>query len=235
MGETNTIYFRVWQQAYDINFHIMVSKVAAGDEPDNTALWGNQAAIMRCNSSEPLMVDIRNGGSYTPSNPIHLQDLATWYEYWMVLDNSYAEDETQAGVGGYEVYVKGPADAEPRLLTWGGDTTVTKLDYRNQAFTSLKSIVLIQNASTGPNIWLLDDIYQTSGMDLTTPGQGNGGDTWCGMDVDGNDFDTGDFLGWVYVEDTDTDAGWVYSYSLGGFVYLSTCPGESGGWVYVLN
>jgi len=233
-NQTATISFRVWQQSYDGSWLVMVSKVGAGEEPDNTALWGNQAAIARFSGNEPLMIDARNGGSYTPSNPVFLPELASWYQYWYVLDNSYDAEGNQAGVGGYSVYVQGPNDAEPQLLSWGGDQTVTDLDFRNQAQTSLKTLVLIQNAEKSPGIWLIDDIYMTSGMNLSDPTDPNAVSQWCDLDKVGGDVDTGDFLGWVYVGDL-TGSGWVYSYSLGGFVYISACPGDSGAWVYVLN
>jgi hypothetical protein len=229
---TGTIFYRVWVSGYVNSFITAVSKVDGAEEPNGTALWGNQSAILRFPGGEPLRMDARNGGAYVPSNPEFLYDVNTWYNVWLVLDNSFAADETQAGVGGYEIYVQGPNDAAPVLRSFGGETTATFLDFRNQAFTSLKSFMMWQSGTAGTDIWLIDDIYQASGKDLSNPTVETVG--WCGIDTVGGDVDTGDFMGWIYVGDL-SGAGWVYSYSLGGFVYVSACPGDNGAWVYVLN
>jgi hypothetical protein len=229
----STIFYRVWVSGYVNSFITAFSKVDGAEEPNGTALWGNQSGLYRFPGSEPLRMDARNGGAYVPSNPDFLYDLATWYKVWFYIDNSFAADETQAGVGGYEIYIQGPNDAAPVLLSFGGETTATFLDFRNQAFTSIKSFMMWQSGTAGTDIWLIDDIYQTPGKVISEPNT-DVVEGWCGMDLVGGDVDTGDFMGWIYVGDL-SGAGWVYSYSLGGFVYVSACPGDSGAWVYVLN
>jgi hypothetical protein len=228
-----TLYYRVLMTDYDINYHVMLSKVAVGDELDNTALWGSQAVILRDNGADPLQWDARDGSAYINSNPTFLPDLNTWYEVWIQVDNSFV-DGVQAGIGGYSVYVKGPSDAEPMLLTFGGDTIKSKLDFRNQAETSIKTLVLIQDNGDSPNVWLIDDIWEyDSGLTTAEPG----GTNWCGWDIAaGDNVDTGSWMEWVYVGLCPNGApGWVYSYNLNSWIYVAGCPSSGGSWVYVPN
>lgn len=223
-----TVTFRIWQESYNLEWHVMVSKVEAGKEPDNTSLWGNQSAIMRYNTAQPLKVDIRDGGSYEPSNPPFLPELEQWYQYWMVLDNFYDAQGNQAGFGGYEVYVQGPEDDQPRLLTWGEGIRRARLEFRNQSQASLKTLVLCQTSQHPANIWLIDDIYMAPGVNLPIerPAQ------WCGLPKAGSDVDTGTWLGWLHVGEV-TDPGWGYCYLLERYLYIPACPQPEGGWVWV--
>jgi hypothetical protein len=230
-----TLYFRLWQATFEHNMHIMVSKVPAGDEPDNTALWGNQAAIMRFNPGEPAVIESRNGGSYVPSNPDLVHELTDWYEYWMVLDNSYDSEGNQAGVGGYEIYVRGPGETTPRLLTWGGETTVSFLDFRNQAQAPLETVVLHQNSVFGSGTWLIDDLFLAPGEVLTSPYEPTIAEEWCGFEKVGSDVNTGDWMGWLNVGDATTAPGFAYSYGLDSYVYIGSCPDSNGAWTYVFD
>ena len=223
--EQATVYFRLWQSAFELNWHVMFSKVPAGEEPENTSIWGNQSAIIRY---FPSGIDAHSGG-YVPSNPRLTPELATWYDYWVVLDNSYDANDEQVDVGGYQVYVRQPGEIEPTLMTWGTDATFDRLVFRNKEKASIKTMVLTQHGQHPGNVWLIDDIYFSPGVNISGIGH-----KWCGRDKVGWDVDTGDFLGWIWVGEA-TGAGWAYSYDLDGFVYLSACPDTSGAWVYVLN
>jgi hypothetical protein len=109
------------------------------------------------------------------------------------------------------------------------DQPRTKLSMRNQAFDSLKTIVLIQTAQFDEsNIWLIDDIYMTLGACLSDPRTGDSCEIWCEYPVVDGHADTGSWLGWLYV----ATEPWVYSYVLDGWLYVPDCPDAAGGWVY---
>ena len=228
VNTVGTLYFRIWQSDKDLNWHVMVSKVAAGDEPNNTPIWGNQAAVLRYNKTEPEGSLYAFGGGYLLPQPAFSPAPGNWYDYWIILDNAY-HGEVQADTAGYSIYRKGPDDTWPALMAWGVDQPRTKLPMRNQAFDSLKAIVLIQTAQFGVNTWLIDDIYMTLGACLSDPRTGDSCESWCEFPVVGGHADTGSWLGWLYV----ATEPWVYSYALDGWLYIPDCPDATGGWVYV--
>ena len=228
VNSVGTIYFRIWQSDKDLNWHVMISKVAAGDEPNNTPIWGNQAAILRYRPAEPEGSLYAHGGAYLQPQPAFSPALESWYEYWIILDNAY-DGEVQIDTAGYSIYRKGPDDTGPSLMAWGTDQARTKLPMRNQAFESLKAIVLTQTQQDAANIWLIDDIYMTLGACLSDPRTGDSCESWCEFPVVGGHADTGSWLGWLYV----ATEPWVYSYALDGWLYIPDCPDATGGWVYV--
>jgi len=230
-NESATLTFRIKQETHDVNWHIMVSKVEAGGEPEisyDGGVWSNQAVILRYNTNLPLSVDARSGGNYVDANPIFLPDINEWYQFWIILENFYNPTGEQAGIGGYEVYVQGPAEVQPRLLTWGEGIGSARLDFRNQEKASLKALVINQNAQHPPNRWFIDDIYMAPGVNLPIerPAQ------WCGLPKAGSDVDTGTWLGWLHVGEV-TDPGWGYCYLLERHLYIPVCPQPEGGWVWV--
>jgi hypothetical protein len=217
-----TVYFRIWQQSLDLNWYVMISKVAAGEEPDNTVIWNNQAAILRYASTEPGGSLSAHGGSYLLPQPSFSPSPGHWYEYWIILDNAY-DRVVQAETAGYSIYRKGPGEAWPRLMAWGTDQPRTKLPFRNRSFGSLKSIVLIQTPSAPANVWLIDDIYMRHGACLSTDCE-----NWCGYPILDGHAETGSWLGWLYV----AKEPWVYSYVLDSWLYIPDCPDATGGWVW---
>jgi hypothetical protein len=238
LNGTGTVYFRVWQQGYDLTYILIGSKVAAGEQPDNTAIWGTMSSIFRYGGADPFAWDARDGSAYQPSNPSVTPDLQTWYDVWMVMDNSYDDQGTQTGT--YQVYVQGPNDSDPVLMSFGSGMT-TDLAYRSQVEDTIKTLSIASNAfNVGKDPWLIDDIYFTQGACTTNPTMGgtcDGGVDWCGETPDDNGWlDSGDFLGNINVSLAPGGTGWVYSFELATFVYLTDCPPSSGGaWVYVLN
>ena len=227
VNSAGTLYFRIWQSSLDLNWHVMISKVAAGEEPENTLVWLDQAAIFRYNRTEPEGSLYAHGGGYLLPQPAFSPAPGSWYDYWIILDNGY-DGEVQADTAGYSIYRKGPDDTGPSLMTWGVDQPRTKLPMRNQAFDSLKAIVLVQMDQFGFNSWLIDDIYMTLGACLSDPRTGDSCESWCGYPVVDGHADTGSWLGWLYV----ATEPWVYSYALDSWLYVPSCPDATGGWVY---
>lgn len=229
VGETATIYFRLWRGTDGGNWHVMTSKVAANEFADGVSLYGEMATIVRSTGSStdaPRELQAHTGG-YTVSTPNVVGPAGEWREFWMVV---YNLDSPLDG-DGWELYVKAPNDPAPAIVTFGGDNPFTRLTIRNKSVSSLKSFILHQNSSIeNQSVYLIDDIYQSSGKNLETPGSES---DWCGMvKLPSGDVDTGSFLGWIYTEGS-SGSGWVYSYSLEKFVYVASCPAESGSWVYV--
>ncbi len=230
LGETGTVYWRMWQDGYLMNYHFMLSRVPAGEEPQRTALWSHMAAVMRINGADPVDLEVRDGSSYIHSNPPVVPALETWYEFWMVAHN------TSNGAGTYEIYRRAPGETEPQLLTWGDNRT--SLDFRNTDPDSIKTLVLNRNTDDNTDvgqIYLVDDIWFSAGENLTTPGDevpdcDNPWADWCDEDGDGW-VDTGaEFLHWIYFDGT----GWVFVEEMDQWVFL---PAEnvtsSGAWTYL--
>lgn len=74
-------------------------------------------------------------------------------------------------------------------------------------------------------------------LTLTDPDAG-AEDTWAGYPVtDGTLVDTGGFLGWLFIGETGQRTDWVYSFSLGNYLYLpeASAANPGGSWVWVLN
>lgn len=232
---TGTIFFRVWQSDYDMNYHMISSKIAAGDLPDGAALWSNFSSVLRYrNATEPFQWDAHSGG-YIATNPTFLPEILTWYNVWLVLDNSGYVDNagtvTQPN-GGWKVWVQGPSDSAPFQLAWGANA-ITTLQFRNQAKESIKAFVLSQNGDGGSLFpWLIDDIYFTMGEDTSNPLDGGSGSAWCDYPVDGNLVDTGDWMGYLYIAG---ESGWVYNYDLANWIYLPDCGSADGAWAYVIK
>ena len=217
-----TVYFRIWQSSLDLNWHVMISKVAAGEEPDNTVIWDNQAAILRYISTEPEGSLTAHGGGYLLPQPSFSPSPGHWYEYWIILDNAY-DGVVQADTAGYSIYRRDPGESDPVLMAWGTDQPRTKLSFRNQSFSSLKSVVLIQSPQAGQNTWLIDDLIMRHGACLSIDCV-----NWCGFPILGGHAETGSWLGWLYV----AAEPWVFSYALDNWLYVPSCPDAIGSWVW---
>ena len=169
----------------------------------------------------------RNGTAY---EAIDLFNANVTYKIWLVIDFN---------LNFYEAYIQGGQ--------WASQTKINTIDtsgiwlFRaNPGADVVVQYFLVAlsrgNAAEEKGIdpTYFDNIaVDTTGQNLTTPVVANGNE-WCGITKVGGDVDTGDFMGWIWVGDA-TGAGWVYSYSLDGFVYVSACPDASGAWIYILN
>lgn len=229
IGRTGTVRFRIYMSSYELDWHVTLSKVASGDEPDDTSIWSHSASVLRYNSAEPQDVDAHTG-SYTPSNPTFLPELGTWYDYWITINNSY--DENQGQTGSYSVYVQGPNDTEPKALTFGGNQAL-KLTIRNQEYSSIKTLVLVQTTLYGNGVWYIDDIYFAPCETLSCCGCPDE-DTWCTsylIEYQGNKafIDTGDLLGWLYLPHGPSSQ-WVWAFSISSWIYFPNCPETTASW-----
>lgn len=216
-----TVFFRMYMTDYELNWHVMLSKVAAGDEPHDIPIWSHNAAILRYNPSEPRDVDVYSGG-YRSFSPTFLPSLNTWYNYWIVIEN--LTDPDSEDVGTYTVYVQGPNDAEPRALTFNDNAN---LQINGMDYSPVKSLVLIQTTQHGNGIWLIDDIYFAP-LDMLNRDAGPGSNTWCSnylIQHIGNRayIDTDQYLGWLFLPH-GSSSRWVWSLSLSSWIYFPYCP-----------
>ncbi|MCD8481189.1 MAG: hypothetical protein LR015_00020 [Verrucomicrobia bacterium] len=66
---------------------------------------------------------------------------------------------------------------------------------------------------------------------VASTGEGGGDNSWAGFPIVDGWVDTGDWLGWLYVE----YAPWIYSQILNNFLYIPEEPSAHGVWAYALK
>jgi hypothetical protein len=136
-------------------------------------------------------------------------ELGKWYHYEVTVDPSAQTYDVKIWVDGTADPILNVAD-----LTYAGPISGVIGRVEWQPFGN--------NDCTGLDAYI-DNIKITQGVDPSS--------TWAGYDIDQNGWaDTGSWLGWVYVQ----MAPWVYSDSLGSWIYMQEPnPTDPGVWGFV--
>jgi hypothetical protein len=239
MNGTGTIFFRLWQAGIGCPYVLGFTRYLADEVPACAPDWGYQSGVFRFrNDADPTFMDAYSSSGYIPEEPSFNPEIETWYKYWIVINNSFdTSQDPAASTGTYQIWRQGPNDAAPyHIIYSSGDSTVLDLGFRNPDPLPIKAFMMIEDNLGTDDVYLIDDLYSTLGADTTDPTVPVNDTQWCGMDKQAMDtIDTGGFLGWIYVGSATGAPGWVFSYTLNSYVYVASCPGTSGGWVYVPN
>lgn len=134
---------------------------------DQAALLADAASGARFNNFEAYgrivtngtQFQVRNGGGFTEGANSYTIAPDTWYNLWLVLDNTAFT---------YKAYVQGPSDAGP--VQYLGGTATGDFAFRTTATPhgNLISYLLDSNATSGNTYF--DDIYlDTAGANLSNP------------------------------------------------------------------
>ncbi len=215
-GRKGVVFFRLWQASYDLNWHVMLSQVAAGERPEGEGtLWRDQAASLRFSGREPFVLDAHDGSSYLSSDPQVSPILEEWSDVWIVIDNDQQV---------YRIYRQDSNASSPELITWGPG--IADLSFRNKAREAIKTLVLSQNEMIGDGMWLIDEIFMAVES-------GEAREYWADWSDDLVDrwIHTGDFLGEIYIGEEEWvsvrrgDLGWIY--------LPEWNVGPSGAWVVI--
>ncbi len=176
-------------------------------------------AMMRINAGTSGF-ELRDGGSYVP---VTLLETDTPYQVWIVVDYTlnYMEVFMQGGTGDYA------SQTSIGVAAFRVDPAAEQtVDY----FAIGCSDGTLAEPK-GVDYFLFDNVaIDTTGQNLATPSIAEPV-TWAGYTVDGNgNANTGDWLGIINV----THAPWVYSWSMGAYLYIEEANvTDGGGWVYV--
>lgn len=241
-GTSSTIYFRYIQAGPSNQFLLGTTYK---DPPANNELGWSQAVRWADYSSlwvtpEDGLVDLRDGSATLNEATGFAFENNVWYEMWQVVHNTF---DGSTSTGTHQLYIKGPNDSEPWVVTVGSDPVRDYGNFRlapveNDQPQALKYVMIATHSGnpSAPNAgdpWLIDDLYQTAGVVISTPGTDPEPTTWAGFAIDAQgNCDTGDFLGLVNVNAGD----WIFVYDLDAFVYLPEANvGADGAWGYVPN
>lgn len=152
---TGTLFFRMRSTSVGGAGAEKVDWVAGSSDMADSDDWGDYEGYIRLAEDitpGDIDVDVRNGGSFSEVGPAAPD---TWYNVWLVLDNT--NDET-------DVYFNtGTADA-----TSAGTESFTSAGFRNGTANPLIRLMVVnnENGTTG----YIDDVYiDTSGENLTNP------------------------------------------------------------------
>lgn len=159
-GTTGTIFarFRSSSGGVDVAFGssdlpqaTLFADAGSGSRFDNYEAYGR----LQNNGTE---YQVRDGNGFTTGAPLSIS-VDTWYNLWLVTDNTAAT---------YKAYVQGPGDANP--VQYLGGTATGDFAFRGGGAPhgSLISYLIDSNA-TSPNTFF-DDIYvDSAGQNLTNP------------------------------------------------------------------
>jgi len=174
-GTTGTLFarFRSSSGPVDVAFGssdivqaTLLSLAADGARFDNFEGYGRI-------QTDGTQYQVRNGGGFITGANSRTISTDTWYNLWLVLNNTAAT---------FKAYVQGPGDANP--IQYLGGTATGDFAFRTGGAPhgSLISYLIDSNA-TSPNTYF-DDIYvDTAGENLTNPATGV---VITPGDVDGN-------------------------------------------------
>ena len=240
-GASSTIYYRYIQAGPSNQF--LLGTTYKDAPPPNESGWSQGVRWSDYSSlwvtPEDGLIDLRDGSSTIDEATGFAFENNVWYEMWQVVHNTF---DGSISTGTHQLYIKGPNDSEPWVVTVGSDPVRDYGNFRlapveNDQPQALKYVMIATHSGnpSSPNAgdpWLIDDLYQTAGVVVATPGEGFG--SWAGfpiIDAAGN-CDTGGFLGWINVNTGD----WIWSYSLNTYLYMpESNVGSGGAWGYVPN
>jgi len=216
-GGTGRLSFRAMITGTSLAWHITLADNYPVD------VFGDNAVIVRVSPSDNGVVGARDGGSYLKTNPELSMTFGEFYEFVIEVDNAAAT---------YQVYAKGPTDADFQLLTFGAGMTST-LNFRttNYSGNDLSVVTIATNGGSDVNphdndAYLIDDLMIEADGSVAT---------WAGFPLeDGRYVYTDDWLGTLDL-DQWFDTGWAWSWRLMKWVYIPGEPSETGGgtWAYV--
>lgn len=242
VGEVATMYFRYYQTGPFNGVHIGTTNQTVDPELSEEELlathsFGSYEVLVKMHQNDGFQV--RDASDYKFVEGFTDMEENVWYEFWIVIDNSDAQE--------YKTYVRGgdmfptqtllqvpelDADGNPTGNTF--DTALFR-NGRNEPQT----VILLgafggnPNAPVIPDPHYFDDFYMDfSGENLEAPvSYDNGGATWAGYPVDANgDVDTDSWMGFLNV----TNKPWVWNYSLSKWLYIDEPASDApGGWAYV--
>ena len=254
-GETATLFWRYYEVGPSNNFHMCFTEVPKQYDEEaeqwvQPSTWPQLETIFRIGQSDNLAeTTIRDANRYprlgvgdTPETFVpFVYTSGVWYNMWMVVHNT---DDPFDDF--YQVYVQGGEFEEPKVLN------VEQLDYstgeltgeypdfawfRNGTTEPLVTIVLGTESGTvgnpfGGDVWYVDDVYISSGVNITSPVDIEPPPAiWHGLVVDEDGaVDTGDWLGLITVVDMDAD--WGYAHHVGAHVYVGNIS-AAGGWIFL--
>jgi hypothetical protein len=171
-------------------------------------------------------------GASFPAPPIN-----EWEEYWIYVDNA-------ADI--YNVYTRSSSTGnevkEMYILSSDG-VAPPQPDATFVASTDQPIIAVYYGTSAGnpgsasagyPQYYDNYYMWVGNGARLETPTM-TPPTGWCGMEKANGAVDSGSFMGWIYVGDASEAPSWVYCYTLNSWVYVASCPGTAGAWVFVPN
>ncbi|MDA7930346.1 lamin tail domain-containing protein, partial [Akkermansiaceae bacterium] len=150
-GSTGTVFYRMRRDG-GVNISIGTSDQAV----PGTAFSEFEAQM---NNQGDDVLKVRDGGGFTDVD--QFAD-GTWYEVWMVVDNS---------ADTYQVYLKGGALSERTLLDAGAQTD---FGFRNGSAASAMETFFARTGNGQSGTWLIDDIYLAEGENLGNPASGLG-------------------------------------------------------------
>lgn len=158
-GTTGTVFTRFRSSAggvdiafgsSDIDQATLLAAAADGGRFDNFEAYGR----IQNNGTE---YQARDGGGFTTGSPLAITT-DTWYNLWLVLDNSATT---------YETYIQGPSDPNPVQYLAGGTGTFA-FRTTGTPHGSIISYLIDSNATTPDTFY--DDIYvDPDGENLTNP------------------------------------------------------------------
>ncbi len=207
--------------ANNANWYVMLSDLAA------PAAFDEHAAVVRwvTGAGDFGVLQVGHGDTYENlgiDGVRLLPQTDRWHNFWLVLNA-----DTSAGAS-WSLYWQGPSDTLPQgPLALLDDPDVSAFEFWRQPDSPIQTISIgtildYSGGASSLDYWIIDDIYVSDGLDLTTaePAQ----PTPCDEYVD-----TGSFLGWIYLQCD----GWVYSETLGWLFISEEHLTATGGWVFM--
>ncbi|KAF0095889.1 MAG: glucosyl hydrolase family protein [Puniceicoccaceae bacterium 5H] len=211
-GTTATVYQRI---AVDDPILDLTFGVAASSPISSAASY---AAMLRF-QMDSNHLEALDGSTVVEASDDFLQ-LETWYEVWLVIDQT---------AGTYSVYLKGGSNYPQQTLV------AQDLDLGQDAGNALTAFGLILDPSSGSRGGLcLDDLQiDLGGVNLTTPSgvQAPRYSPWSAVPHIRNE-DAVKYTSWGRI--WDRDYPWIYQRSWQGWWYLpdDAASPEAGGWAW---
>lgn len=220
----STFYLRVYSPTTNFDAGWSISFTDGIDK-----FWADNEVLMRITSSG--LVEARSVSSQKSLGTVELN---TWYEYWIVVNNS---------ANTYQVYARGGHFGTEQILA-ESELFEDTFNFRLSQVNTFKRFCL--NFSTGGEtdkrgrdpLYIDDMFYDPTGMNLTTPE--DSGEMWGPYTVNSDGatkwVDTGDWMGVLDVTHAMAgDTEWVYSWNLTNWVWLNRdyVAADHGSWVYV--
>lgn len=228
----STLFFRIARPT------VMVDGVEVPAEQDLTfgltsivepASYGSYSVVCRF---QPDGILDAHDGSYADTDTEAFVT-KNWYSVWYIIDHSN---------NSFKVYVQGGPQYPQQTLVYPHDGN-PDAQYRLDTYDDLVNFYVITSTGSvakgaaGRDPTYFDDVYvDVNAANLTDPSGASSTEMW-GIypisEVNGVRWaDTGDWLGWLAVQEGDE---WVYSNDLSDWLYFATPPTEEGAWVYAIK
>ena len=185
-GETGTLFFRCYWTGFDSPWSIGTADSELVYNADGDQIvpggWSDFNALIRLGGDHDL--EHRDGRHYFTTNPPAIVDFNTWYNFWMVVENTWDMSVSPpVSTGVYTLYVQGPGfgdQVSPPLVPVGTLPSKDKAFIRRAPVDkdgNPQAIIWFNFAThsgspaepTADDAFRLDDIYFSPGDNLTPP------------------------------------------------------------------